>query len=273
MKDAVTDDFSLGIAGFTFADLYEPRRLSDLHRAFWNFAADRDPDIAARFATLDDASLPAPQVSERLIEVAAILGDFMAVLFDIQSVAEQLRDETLALEKVFQFKQDFLRTRVFKNLGQPPIDDAAFLALDEQVRQLVDTVPSRIDPEIRFADTVLTLLAYEKSLAAEADDSPHELARRICAARPETTLAERVQQALRDLGDWCVQVNASDERRRHVDGWVSFVRPATLDYEHLVQIERPSADLPETIVGPVEHHRLHRRRGNKTGHRPTFKYP
>ena len=48
MNDAVRDDFALGIAGFSFADLYEPRRLRDLHEAFWKFAVDSWE--AARFS-------------------------------------------------------------------------------------------------------------------------------------------------------------------------------------------------------------------------------
>ncbi len=39
MTGNVTDDFALGIDGFSFADLYEPTRLKDLHAKFWVFAA------------------------------------------------------------------------------------------------------------------------------------------------------------------------------------------------------------------------------------------
>ena len=76
------------------------------------------------------------------------------------------------------------------------------------------------------------------------------------AHRTETTLGEKVHHALVLLGDWCVQVNATPARKKLVEGWVSFVRPATLDYEHLVQIERPRKDVPETIMGPPEHRRM-----------------
>ena len=258
MTDSVKDDFALGIAGFTFADLYEPRRLGDLHQAFWTFANDCKPGIAERFHSAADPSQPKPQTSEVLIEVAGVVGDFIARLFGIGDAVRELSDDTLSYEKIFQFKQDFLRTRVFKHFGKPPIDDLSFRLLDDEVQRLLAAVPPNDDSEIRFADAVLTLLHCEKSLAAGecANETRQKLAERMCAHRSEATFAERIQQALVALGDWCVQVNATADRRAQIHGWVSFERPATLNYEQLVQIERPNQDLPEAIVGPEEHRRL-----------------
>lgn len=256
MNDVVKDDFSLGIAGFTFADLYSPPRLRDLHQEFWKFAAGANPELAKRFETLADAAVPKPEKSEILIDVAAVLGDFLARLFNIRTDVDRLTAETLNLEKVFQFKQDFLKSRVFKNFGKSVIDDATFQLLDAEIQRLLSVLQPNADQEIRFADLVLTLLRCEKSLSEGGSANEHPLAERLCADRKETTLGERVQHALVLLGDWCVQVNATHDRRKLVEGWVSFVRPATLDYEHLVQIERPSAEVPETIVGPTEHRRM-----------------
>ncbi len=259
MYDTVRDDFALGIAGFSFADLYDPERLRDLHQVFWKFATDRSPDLAARFAALVDESVTRPQSSEVLIDVAAILGDFVATLFEIRAETERLSEETLNYEKIFQLKQDFLKTRVFKNFGKPSVDPAEFRQLEVEVQRLVEGVPMFHDPEIRLAETVLILLRCEKGLAAgESNEQadPQGAAARICAHRAEPGLLEKVKSALVTIGDWCVQVNATEERRRLIHGWVSFVRPASLDYENLVQIERPHAELPEEIVGPLEHRRL-----------------
>ena len=58
MKDVLEDNFSLGIGGFSFADLYQPERLRDLHGEFWKFAAAVNPALADRFAKLDDDATP-----------------------------------------------------------------------------------------------------------------------------------------------------------------------------------------------------------------------
>src|SRR5689334_22441416 len=89
---------SLGLAGFSFSDLYRPLRLRDLHAAFWKFAAERQPGIEARFAGVANGSLTKPEQSDVLIAVAGLVGEFIARLFDIDSEAQQLRDETLELE-------------------------------------------------------------------------------------------------------------------------------------------------------------------------------
>lgn len=250
MTGNVTDDFALGIDGFTFADLYEPTRLKDLHAKFWTFAAGRHAGIQDRF-TAAESSLPRPQQSEVLMEVAGVVGEFLAQLFHIVPDVQRLADETQATNRIFQYKQDFLRTRVFKRFGEAAIDDEVFQQLDTEVQQALSSVPERSDSEIRFADMVLTLLEAEKG---EVEDSL-QLADRICSHLSGNTLADKAKECLLMLADWCVQVNATAERREQVAGWVSFVRPHNLDYEHLVQITRPDANLPEAIMGPPEHHR------------------
>ncbi len=250
MTGNVTDDFALGIAGFSFADLYEPLRLRDLHTEFWTFASQRHAGIEERFAAAEE-SLPRPQQSEVLMEVAGVVGEFFAQLFHIIPDVQQLADETKSIERIFQFKQDFLRTRVFKRFGEAATDDESFQQLDTEVHRLLTAMPERSDPEVRFAEMALTLLEAEKG---EVEDSL-QLADRICGHLSGTTLQEKAKECLLLLADWCVQVNATPERRQQVAGWVSFVRPHNLDYEHLVQITRPDESLPEAIMGPPEHRR------------------
>jgi NADPH-dependent glutamate synthase beta subunit-like oxidoreductase/NAD(P)H-flavin reductase len=257
VNDVVREDLSLGIAGFAFSDLYDPPRLRDLHTEFWKFAGTRNAELGTRFSQLAAETLTKPEQSELLIELAALVGDFLARLFHIGQAAEDLRAETRTLDAIFQCKQEFLRTRVFKKFEQPAVDEAKFRELDAQVQSLVAAAPDHIDPEVRFATTVLALLAAEKSLAAGGTTSAErELAAAICAARPEPILNEKVGQALAVLAEWCVQVNSTEERRELVAGWVSFVRPEKLDFQHLVQLEHPRSDLPEALTGPAHHRRL-----------------
>ena len=254
MED-VPPDIPLGLPGYAFSDLYNPGRLRDLHEEFWKFAAGRKAAVVERFAALKQGGLTKPDQSELLIEVAGLVGSFIARVFDIDSAVESLRVDTLSLDAVFRFKKDFLRTRVFKNFDQPPVSAAEFAELDQEIQRLLSAVPERTDPEVRFAEAVCALLDCEKP-TADVSMEKRDLAERICAHRPEPTLSEKVQQALLALGNWCVQVNADPARRNEVRGWVSFVRPGKLDFEHLVQIEKPREDLPEALVGPQHHRRL-----------------
>jgi hypothetical protein len=165
------DDFPLGVSGFTFADLYQPRRLRELHRAFWEFASSRNPDITARFQTVADEAITGPSVSEVLIDVANLFGAFVTQLFQIGPEVDRLADDTRSYEKIFQFKQDFLKARVFKHFGKSTVDDSQFEKIDAEVQRLLALVPPASDPEIHFSDAVLTLLAAEKSLTANPDEA------------------------------------------------------------------------------------------------------
>lgn len=249
MRGDVTDDFALGVAGFRFADLYNPQRLKDLHAEFWVFAEGRHAGIVDRFAAAE-AELPRPQQSEVLMEVATVFGEFVAQLFHIIPDVQKLADDTQAINRIFQFKQDFLRPRVFKRFGEPAVDDERFHELDTEAKRLLSAVPEQPDPEARFAEMVLALLQAEKGMGQDS-----QLADRICGSLPGESLPDRAKECLLLLGDSCVQVNATPERRERVAGWVSFVRPHNLDFEHLVQITRPDENLPEAIMGPPEHRR------------------
>jgi NADPH-dependent glutamate synthase beta subunit-like oxidoreductase/NAD(P)H-flavin reductase len=58
-----------------------------------------------------------------------------------------------------------------------------------------------------------------------------------------------VKSALRLLEAWAAVHGTQAEARRRVGGWVSFRVPHPLNYEHLVQIERHDAELPERMRG------------------------
>src|SRR5919107_1724635 len=58
-----------------------------------------------------------------------------------------------------------------------------------------------------------------------------------------------VRASLRLLEAWSAAHASRPEARERVKGWVSFRFPHPLNYEHLVQLERPEADLPELMRG------------------------
>ena len=60
-----TRPMPLGIEGFTYADLFAPSRLSDLHDEFCRQAAEADPALWAEweaYRTAPDEPRPAPVV-------------------------------------------------------------------------------------------------------------------------------------------------------------------------------------------------------------------
>ncbi len=255
------DDFALGIDGFTFADLYQPRRLRDLHAAFWRHADGADPGLRAAFEASATAS-PGEE-SEILIRTSAVLGAFVARLFAIEDAVAAVVAETEALSPVYRLKKDFLRPRVFPRADKPvaPADAAAFAELDAEVGRVLAKARPHDDPEVHFAGAVLALLDGERALAggAPSDDPRVAAAVVLSAHRGEGGPSERIEACLAAISDWCVQVVAVPGWHARVRGWAAFVRAGKVAFEALVPVERPDPALPEAMVGPAEH--LRRRDG------------
>ena len=77
---------TLGVPGFTYADLYRPERLRDLHEVFLREVGGADPDLLRRwdeYRADPGAPRPAPDVSLLYVRMAPYLSGFLARLFGI----------------------------------------------------------------------------------------------------------------------------------------------------------------------------------------------
>ena len=224
--------------------------------------------------------------SELLIAAAPHLSRFVARLFNVERERAAHAESILAQTAVFEFKT-FVARRAVKRV--PPekaltLDtDAVHAALDALRRAAFpDTLGP--DDELGVALTAARLLAWEKSAErGAAADAEGVAAREIERARAraegseaaralaefagaavesaaaggaagasvagQTDGARFVRAALRLVETWASVHATKPDAKARVRGWVSFRVPHPLDYEHLVQIERPRAELPELIRG------------------------
>ncbi|HJQ33685.1 MAG TPA: FAD-dependent oxidoreductase [Pyrinomonadaceae bacterium] len=274
-------DFPLGIQGFAYGDLYRPARLRALAEAFYAEVGREDAALHARLAEYVASrgeNLKGTRAeSELLIEAAPHLSRFVARLFGIEGERERLAEEIRAQDPVFQFKH-FVQRRATKSF---PAERAAGVDLDaadaalEALRRaaFADTLPD--DRELGVARTVVRLLEWEKNYPKEGvrqeEGWSEERAREIEGARKRVggTEAEDVlagwradvdesgadenrafvRASLRLAEAWAAAHALRPDARERVKGWVSFRFPHPLNYEHLVQLERPEADLPELMKG------------------------
>ena len=223
----------LGIPGITYSDLYSPDRLQELHKLFDAELAAANP---ALFASWDSyrrepgRARTAVEVSALLVGVAGHVSAFLTRLFQIEGEAEALAAATLNQDPVFRFKVDFVRRRVLPALKKVavPQDAAGRDALETRIGALRG--PER-DEELAIARAATRLMDEEKQDRARA-------------AGP-----------IQDLMQWCA-LHLHDPAYRH---WVSFHFPEAMEHFNLVQVERPTAALPESMTGPES--RLRRRDG------------
>ena len=231
---------TLGVPGFTYADLYRPERLRDLHEVFLREVGGADPDLLRRwdeYRADPGAPRPAPDVSLLYVRMAPYLSGFLARLFGIVDEVRGLAAATAEQDVLFRFKADFVRRRVVPLLkgGQP-------VTLTDAERELAESLvrgqhPS--DGEMALARAGCLLLDREIA-AGKAGDEAEKSA---------------VASAIEALRKWCA-ARLHEEPYR---SWVVFTLAGNVDYFNLVEVEHRRPDLPTAMEGPESH--LRRRDG------------
>src|SRR5579883_2546934 len=267
----------LGIDGFTYADLYDPRRLEELHERFDRWFAAVAPDEHARFAAYracrGEGMTPLAR-SEALLAAAPLVGRFVATLFGVTRELDALRDAVRSADPVWRFRKDFAKKRVLRADAGKAWTGGVELAERVARAALQAMTPAPLggttDEELTIATAALPLLEIDdvarraaKAGGAQWTDELRARARRVVAAvaplakdvsgDDDASLGRAVALVLDALEAWLAarRAGAHDGARR----WLSMRVPKTLDYAHLVDVVRPDANLPELFVGPAHDRR------------------
>ncbi len=241
MSSPVSAHDALGIAGFTFANLHEPRRLQALYQLFCDEVRRTEPQLWADW----EAHRKAPPVlgpierSNLIVAMAPHVSRFLTRLFSIGAEAEAMVAQTKAYDDLFRFKIDFVRRRALPLLKaghvEATADDHAFV--DELTAGITDDGTR----ELVLARAGCDLLDREE--AARVSGSEQD--------------KQAVSPKIESLKRWCA-AHVHDPGYRH---WVIFRFPETLEPLNLVRVVRPNESLPEAMIGPDD--RLRRRQGFK----------
>ncbi len=230
----------LGIGGFTFADLHQPARLRELYGRFVEQVKALEPELWAQWQHYREVpeSLGPVARGNIVVAMAPHVSRFISALFGVGDDAAALVAATRAYDVLFRFKIDFVRRRALPLLKGGAQVEAT--AEDHALAAAILGGDDAHDAEMRLAQYGCSLL--DREVADKAG----------------------VAAEIESLKRWCAaHIHAPRYR-----GWVVFRFPENLDYDHLVQVRRPDADLPEEMVGPDA--RLRRRDGFKlTDHRYT----
>jgi NAD(P)H-flavin reductase/NADPH-dependent glutamate synthase beta subunit-like oxidoreductase len=228
-------ELRLGVAGFTYSDLYKSDRLKELLDVFDCEIAEGNPELFSAwedYRNHPEKPRTANEISALLVAMAGQLSQFLTKLFGIGAEVDALATATADQDPIFRFKIDFIRRRVIPNLKKiaPPSDPKALESEIAQLRgQAEDKAGCGLDEELATALAATELMQSER------------------AGQPSP--------ALDALKQWCA-LHLHDPAYRH---WVSFHFPESIDHFNLVQLERPNQQVPEESFGPDR--RLRRRDG------------
>ncbi len=268
----------LGIAGFAYADLYDPARLHELLLAFDRWFAAESPAHHARFEAYracQGKGMTPVAVSEALLAAAPYVGRFVGKLFGIEKELEGFQEVVRRNDPLWRFRKDFAKKRVLRADAGKAWTHGAERAEAVAKASLQAMTPAPVggttDEERTIANAALPLLEIDevarraaKAGGAQWTDELRERAKRVRAAlvplAPElagegddAALGRAAAFALDAVEAWLAA-----RRRDHHDSirrWPTMQVPRALDYAHLVDTVRPDPSLPELFVGPAHERR------------------
>jgi NADPH-dependent glutamate synthase beta subunit-like oxidoreductase/NAD(P)H-flavin reductase len=270
-------DFPLGQPGFTYQDLHRDDRLADLDQAFLEELTHDHPALAARLKAYraDPTALDPLSRSRLLVEAARPLSAFVVRLFGIEEAWRRQAASAGPEAVLFRFRRDFLLRRAVKT--KLPEDLAAldlepFRLAAASLEGLFPELPWKTDPELATSRMVAALLDLETDFIAalrqkkkpevspEAREGARDLSRRAAssaaslpraASDSDADLLAFLEKTLEQYALWCHLRREHPALRAQIASWISFKLPETLDYQHLVETERPNPAVPEERVGPA----------------------
>ena len=110
---------TLGVPGYSYADLHDPQRLASLYERFCEGVQASAPEFWREwdaYRRAPDAPRTPLALSNLLIGMAPHVSQFLQRLFDVDGAAAVLSADTSAQDDLFRFKVDFVRRRVLPML-------------------------------------------------------------------------------------------------------------------------------------------------------------
>ncbi len=259
-----------GIPGFDYADLHDPTRLRELLQVFDREAETHHPELFAEFShyrATGGAELTPEQISDLLVRMAPLVGDFIARLFNVTDVrAAQAAVIRREVDVIFGFKNEIV-AKAKAGVKKESIEDwdvpAILRGIDCLKRLLGEDREDAAgtDTERLTASTALRL--KRAADAPEGDDIRviHSIladdteAARLFNSELARDPAEAIPEIFKWLQRWCVLAQQNEHLQQVVSGWVSFKTPKKTDFDLLVEHETIDYDGYSAWIAPAAERR------------------
>ncbi len=275
-------DFALGISGFNYADLHNPSKLKVLAETFYDEVKSQNLELHDTLIQyIEDRGVGYEKKIESkiLTDSAPYLSAFIAKLFKIEGKRNELLSEITEVDPIWKYKF-FVQRRAIKKFNAEAVNDLNYNELDSAIKELRNNAFSdtlRFDDELGIASMTSDLVELEDFLIKEQplNDSAKLTLKAIHTAfekLKDSTFGKvfsanvleidatgellQIQATLRLIEAWSAVAFFKKTKN-----WLAFHTPRTLDYQHLVHIDRPSEIIPEKMNFGEGH--LRRRDGFK----------
>ena len=273
------NNLTLGIPGFTYADLYDAGRLKDLLDVFDASVKHHDVELHDKFAAYrqnQGEGLKPEELSDLLVNMGPYVGQFVATMFNVseqhQAQSVKIKDE---IDTIFKFKNEVVEKLAVVFKGQNALDwniPSILNRFDLLIEAGFPEANQDNDPEHRVARVGATigLLSSHYKLIAKGKDSDYENA-------DEQVSALRTKLAAHELAatEFSGIINAPDaaefikglmdvvqrwsfvaqQDNDVVADWPSFKLPEKRDFDHLVEHDTVDRGEFTAWMGELEHRR------------------
>jgi NADPH-dependent glutamate synthase beta subunit-like oxidoreductase len=261
---------TLGIKGFSYQDLYDDYRLHELLKEYEEFFKEYDSGSFKSFKEYQSnfgEGKSNPEISEILVAAGRALELFIIHLFKIEGDVAELHARLDNEQLIMRFKKNFVKRGMIRKKDIP--QDQSIERLSEleayykNLHQSFKNLPWESDEELSLAALIEEMVDATngkfrenvlKTFEEDIEDKPK--------------LIENAKDTLLKLEEYYFL-----RRFLHPESvslWMSSWAPEKLNFENLVEVERPNPDIIEIMRGPAK--KVHRRDGFKlTDNRGTMR--
>ena len=270
---------TLGIPGFTYADLYHAGRLKDLLDVFDVSVKHHDVELYDKFSAYrqnQGEGLAPEEISDLLVNMGPYVGQFVAKLFNVseqhQAQSVNIKDE---IDTIFTYKNEVVEKLAVVFKGQDT-SDWAIPAILNRFDLLIEAgfpeANQDNDPEHRVArvGAIIGLLSSHYKLIAKGKDSYYENAdEQVSALRAKLAAhglaatefsdiinapdaAEFISGLMDIVQRWSFVAQQDNDV---VADWMSFKFPEKRDFDHLVEHDTVDRGEFTAWMGDLKHRR------------------
>ena len=269
------EDLTIGIAGFQYEDLYTPEGLKRLDQVFNDELAQQSAELHREYQDYRECQgegMEPPAISEVLVRVAPLVGDFVARIFGVSSEhRRQSEDIERELDTVFVFRSEIVSklSKHFKGVDAGVWDSVAVQqALDLLIGVGFPELSEDEDLERHTAASAARLWSW----ANPGDDAADDTSEAVAGLRERLSTDQRTAQvftAAIDCADdhefieallehvrrWCYLAQTDADLNERVSTWLSFKSPQKTDFTTLVPHDTETYDGFEVWKGSAAHRR------------------
>jgi NADPH-dependent glutamate synthase beta subunit-like oxidoreductase len=221
----------LDTRGFTFKDIYNPFCLAELLLKFDEFykTFSQEGFVAyENYRRTKGEDLTNIQISEILINTSIVVELFIVQLFDIENEISEIHQKFQNEYCIMRLKREFIKKGILRKKDKPENTSIEYYQQLTHIYQQIQQQFSKYvweDEELEFAQLVVKLIDESKEIDnIEAKEILLQLEEYYFLRRylhPET-----------------------------LTSWITSRTPEKLDFENLVEIERPEFEIQEILTSP-----------------------